>query len=120
MSLVQRGKLLRDLIVCRKQKPNCPRRGIANGLTKFRTYHFYHCLDERARCKVLTGATFSILRVLLEQTFVDFAFGIDIQPYLGFAIDQHDEPFEFGRVLDLILRLAEDGGDQARARTEIF
>jgi hypothetical protein len=34
-------------------------------------------------------------------------------------VDQADEPAQLGRVLDAVLRLAEDGGDQAAALAQL-
>ncbi len=103
-----------------KQGPACASGWIANRLTRFRAHHLHHRLDEWTRRKVLSRARFGILRILFEQTFVNLALGIDIQANPGFAVDQGNETFELGRVLDFVLCLAEDGGDQSGTGTEFL
>ena len=71
-------------------------------------------LDQRARREVLAGAALGVLRVLLQQALVGVALhvGVDRQPVL--LVDQvDDQPPQLGRVLDLVLRLAEDQAEHA-------
>ena len=76
-------------------------------------------LDQRARGEVLARAALGVLGVLLQQAFVDFALDVDIQADPGFAVDQVDQAAQLGRVLDLVLGLAEDDGDQAGALAQL-
>lgn len=79
LTFIQPGTFLRDVIMCCKQEAADACGGIANGLSQLRAHDFDHRLKEQMRREVLTRATFGILRVLFKQTFVDFAFGINIQ-----------------------------------------
>jgi hypothetical protein len=74
----------------------------------------HHGLDQRARREVLAGAALGVFGVLLQQAFVQVALGVGVQadPVLG--VDHLHQPRELGRVLDLVLRLEEDGAQHAR------
>ena len=70
-------------------------------------------LDERARREVLPGPALGVLGVLLEQALVDLALDVHVEPVPHLGVDEADEAVQLGRVLDLVLRLAEDGAEQA-------
>jgi hypothetical protein len=71
-------------------------------------------VDERARGEVLAGAGLGVLRVPLEEALVGVALdvGADADPLL--LVDEvGDQALELGRVLDLVLGLAEDDAEEA-------
>ena len=90
-----------------------PQAGIMNGLVRLRIDHRHHRLDHRTRREVLPGAGFHVLGVPGQQAFVDVALHVDRQGEPGLAVDQADQAFELGRVLDFVLRLQEDRADDA-------
>ena len=49
----------------------------------------------------------------IQKAFVDLALDINTLANPGLAVDQFEQAFEFCRILDFILHLAEDGWDQA-------
>ena len=107
-----------NVIVGGKQESSRARGGIADGLTRLRVHDIHNGLDKRTRREVLTRAALGILRVLFEQAFVDLTLDVNIQPDPGFAIYQFDQAAQFGGILDFVLRLAEDDGNQPRALTQ--
>ena len=94
--------------------------GVADGLSRLGVHDFHHGLDEGPRGEVLARAALGILGVLFQQAFVDLALGVDVQPDPGLAVDQGDQALQLGRVLDLVLRLAENGRDQAGAGAQVL
>ena len=73
-----------------------------------------HRPDQRPRREVLTGPGLHVLRALGQQRLVGVALDVDVggRPLLG--VDEVvDEPLELGRVLDAVLRLAEDRPQRA-------
>ena len=96
-----------------------PHAGSADGLAWLRAHHVHDGLDERARRKVLACARFDVLRVLFQQALIDFALDVNVQPRPRFAVNHLDEAAQLGRVLDAVLRLAKDDGDQARALAQL-
>ena len=73
----------------------------------------HHHVDQRARREVLAGAGLHLGRVLLQQALVDRALHVHADADPGLVVDQRDHALELGRVGELVLRLAEDGADQA-------
>jgi hypothetical protein len=56
----------------------------------------------------LARTAFYVLGVLLQQAFIGIALHIGGEAGPLLLVDQvHDQPPQFGRVLDLVLRLAE-------------
>ena len=86
---------------------------VANGVAGLGLHHIDHRLDERAGREVLARAGFDVLGVLFQQPFVDVGLDVHIEAVPVFAVDEADEALELGRVLNAVLRLAEDGGDEA-------
>ncbi len=54
----------------------------------------------------------------LQQPFVDLGLDVDAGAAPVFAVDERHQPPQLGRVLDFVLGLAEDGGDEAAARAQ--
>ena len=102
-----------NVIVRGEEKSTRAAGGIADGHARFRTHDFGHRFDERARRKVLSGSAFGIFGVFLEQAFVDFTLGVNIYAHPAFTVYQRDEAFELCRVLDAVLRFAEDNTQHA-------
>ncbi len=77
-------------------------------------------LDQRARREVLARAGLHFAGVLFQQPLVDRTLHVDANADPGLVVDQRDDPLELGRVGELVLRLAEDGADQALLFGEAF
>ncbi len=91
-----------------------------DGLFGLRIDDLDHGLDQRARGEVLAGARLDVLGVAGEQAFVDVVLDVDGEAEPGLAVDEADEAAELGGVLDLVLRLEEDGTDDAALTGEGF
>ena len=66
-------------------------------------------VDQRARREVLAGAGLDVLGALAQQLLVGVALDVDAGRRPVLLVDQvDDEPLELGRILDPVLRLAED------------
>jgi hypothetical protein len=92
-----------------------------------RCYSIHYRGDERTRCEVLACAAFHVLGVLLQQPLVSISLHVGGQgrpriarPGSGLVNQVHDEPAELGRVLDFVLRLAEDDAQHALLFAERF
>ena len=95
--------------------------GVADGLAGLRGHDIDNGGDEGAGREVLTCAAFDVGGVLFEETLVGVALEIGVEGGPGFLVDEiGDEAAELGRVLDLVLRLAEDDAQHARALTQFF
>jgi hypothetical protein len=73
-----------------------------------------HRLDQGARGEVLAGAALDVLGALGQQFLVRVTLDVDAGRRPVLLADQvDDEPLELGRVLHLVLRLAEDDAEDA-------
>ncbi len=109
------------IIVRREQEAARAAGRIADRLPRLRRDHIDHRGDERTRREVLARAAFHVLGVLLQQALVGVALhvGVEARPLL--LVDQvDDQPAQLGRVLDLVLRLAEDDAEHARPLAEFL
>ena len=95
------------------RKPPVPQAGSWTRFLRLGIDHGHHRVDQCARREILPGAGFDLLRVAFQQALIDRAFDIDAEPEPGLAVDQADQPPQFGRVLDLVLRLQKDRADNA-------
>ena len=87
---------------------------IADGLARLRSHDVDDGPDQGTRREVLAGATLDVLGVLLQQPLVGIPFDVGIQDRPLFAIDQIDDQApQLGRVLNLVLGLAEDEAEHA-------
>ena len=78
-------------------------------------------LDQRPRCEVLAGAALGILRVLFEQAFVSVALDVSFERRPLLSVDEiGDEAAQLRRILDLVLRLAEDDAEHSRLLAEVL
>ena len=76
--------------------------------------------DQRPRREVLPRARLHVLRVLLEQPLVGVALDVGVEREPRLAVDQvDDQPPQLRRVLDLVLRLAEDDAEHPRLAPEL-
>ena len=102
---------------CTPRAGNRPcRRRIADRHLRLGPHHIDHRRDQRARREVLSRAAFHVLGVLFQQAFVSVALHIGGQRGPLFLVDQiDDQPPQLGRVLNLVLRLAEDDAEHARS-----
>ena len=94
---------------------------IADRLPRLGAHHVHHRGDERARREVLARAAFHVLGVLLQQALVGVALHVGGKRGPLLLVDQvDDQPAQLGRVLDLVLRLAEDDAEHARLLAEFL
>ena len=107
-----------DIIIRRQQEAAGAAGGVVDRLAGPGVHHVDDGLDERPRREVLPRAGLDVLGVLLQQPFVDLGLDVDAGAAPVFAVDERHQPPQLGRVLDLVLGLAEDGGDEAAARAQ--
>ena len=113
--------MLRQVIMRREQETTRAARRITNGLPRLRGDHVHDGGDERARREVLARAAFHVLGVLLQQALVSVALHVGGERRPLLLVDQvHDEPAQLGRVLDFVLRLAENDAQHARPLAEFL
>ena len=74
----------------------------------FWSHHLNHRLDEGTWGEILACAAFDIFGVFLQESFINFAFDINIHSHPGFPINEIDDALELGRVLNFVLRFAKD------------
>ena len=105
----------------RQQKTARAAGGIADRLPRLWSDHIDHRRNQRTRSKVLPGSAFDVFGVLLQQAFVGIAFHISGQAGPLVLVDQiDDQPPQFGRILNLVLSLSEDGSQHAGFLTEFL
>ena len=94
--------------------------GIAHGFADSRTRHIDHRLDERTGREVLACARLLVLAVLFEDAFVDGTLhvAIEVEPVL--LVDHRDDLLQIDGLVDLVLRLDEDGADEAVLLREVL
>ena len=110
----QVGVVVRDVVVCGKEKAAGAAGRVANRLAGLGGNAVHHRLDQRTRREVLAGAGLGVLRVLLQQALVGLALHVGAHRGPVFLVDKVDDHTpQRGRVLELVLRLAED--ERARA-----
>ena len=114
---VQRAVVLwvRDVIVRRQQEPARAAGRVGHRVRRPRPHHVHNRLDQRPRREVLPRPALGVLGVLLQQPLVNLTLHVDVQAGPRLAVDQLDQPLQLRRVLDLVLRLAEDHRDEPRA-----
>ena len=113
--------VLGDVIMRREQETTRAAGRIANRLSRLRRDDVDHRGDERARREVLARAALHVLGVLLQQALVGVALHVGGEAGPLLLVDQvHDEPAQLGRVLDFVLRLAEDDAEHARPLAEFL
>jgi hypothetical protein len=96
------------LVRCEEEPAGAARR-IADPLTRLRPHTFDDRLDQRPRCEVLPGAALGVLRVSFEEPLVGVALHVRAHRRPLLATDEiHHQPAQLGRILDPVLRLAED------------
>ena len=107
------GVVLHHIVVRRQQKAAGAAGRVGDGLAGPGRHDIDDGLDQRTRREVLARAGLGVLRVLLQQALVGVALHIGAHRHPGFLVDQvHDQPPQFGRVLEFVLRLAEDQPEQ--------
>src|SRR5579884_1404076 len=117
---VERAVAAQDVIVGGQKEAAGAAGRVADGIVGGGVHHLDDGLDQRARGEVLPGAGLGVLGVLLKQALVDGAFHVEVETDPGLAVDQLDQAAQLGRVLDAVLGLAEDDGDQAGADAQFL
>ena len=83
--------------------------GVAEPDSGFGAHHVDNRLDQGAGREVLSGAGLDVLGVFGQQPLVGVALDVGVHRHPLFLVDEvRHQPPELGRVLDLVLRLAED------------
>jgi len=115
------GVVLRHVVVRKEQKPDSAAGRVAVRLAGLGRDAVHHRRDQRARREVLHSAVFRVLRVLLQQALVVVAFHVRTHggPVLGVDQVHHQAP-QLRRVLELVLRLAENQSERALPGAELF
>ena len=93
------------IIVSSKQETACTTSWVANGFAHLRIDAIHHCLNQWARCEILSGTAFLILSVLFKNAFVDSTFHITVHDEPLLFINHGDNLFQINRLVYLILRL---------------
>lgn len=104
--------VLADVIISGQQKATGATGRVTDGALRLGLHNIDNGLNQRAGGEVLTGPGLGILGVLLKQPLVDVGLDVNVQTYPGLAVDKLQQPAQFGRFLDFVLRLTEDGGDK--------
>ena len=92
-----------------------PQAGSQIVIARLGPHHLDDRLDQRPRREVLARARLDVLGVLLEQPLVGVALDVGVERQPALAVDQvDDQPAQLGRVLDPVLRLAEDDAEHPR------
>ena len=101
------------------RKPPVPHAGSATVSPGLGLQARDHRPDQRPRREVLAGARLRVLGALLQQPLVGVALEVGVDRGPGLLVDEvDDEPAQLGRVLDAVLRLAEDRAERARLLAE--
>ena len=85
-----------------QQKAAASAAGVCDGFHGLGTDTLHHCLDQRTGREVLPGAAFDVLRVFLQQAFVDLALDIGGHGNPVFPVDHLDDAVQDGGVVDLV------------------
>ncbi len=118
---VQVGIVLRDMVMGRQEEAAGATGGVADRLSGRRAHHVHDRLYQRARGEVLSCTGLDILGVPLQQFLVDGALHVHVHDKPLLAIDEIDnETAKQGRVLDLVLGLAEDEAQHPRLSTQLL
>ena len=99
--------------LCRKEKAAATAARVSNGLIGFRAQAGNHCLDERARGKILSCAAFYVLCILLQQSFVNLALHIRGHGDPFFLVDHLHHTVQDGDIADFIDSALEDLSEDA-------
>ena len=108
-----------DVVISRQKEAAGTAGRIADGFARLRLHALDHGTDQRARGEILAGAGLGVLRVALQQAFVQVALDLGIQHHPGLGVDHLDQPRQLGRVLNLVLRLGEDLAQHALFLTQL-
>ncbi len=110
-----------EVVVRRKEESAGAASRIRDDLARPRAHAVHDGVDEGPRREVLASAAFDVLRVALEQPLVGVALHVrgHLEPRLV-ADEIDDEPTELRRVLNLVLRLAEDQAEHAALLAELL
>jgi hypothetical protein len=109
-----------DVLVGGEEEPAGAAGRVDDALSGLRLDAIDHGVDEGARGEVLAGAALRVLGVLLQEALVRFALHVGGHGEPGLLADElDDELAELGRVLDLVLGLAEDEAEHAAGLAQL-
>ena len=120
VSLLLVFRLVFHVVVCCQQETTCTTSRVAHGFTNLWIHAINHCLNEWARCEILTCTALFILTVLFKNTFVNCTFYIAIHDEPLLFINHGDDLFQIDRLINLILSFGIDGTDKVVLLTEKF
>ncbi len=119
VELLATGRLEAHVVVGRQQEAARAAGGVAHCLAYLRARHIDHGLDERAGREVLACARLLVLAILFEDALVDGALDVAVEVEPVLLVDHGDDFAEIDGLVDLVLRLDEDGADQAFGLREV-
>lgn len=94
---------------------------VADRVLRSRGSHVHHRLDERPRREVLPGPALGVLGVLLQQPLVGVPLHVGVHHRPVLLVDEvHDQATQLRRVLELVLRPAEDEAEEPLLLAELF
>ena len=103
IALLLTRRLLFHIIVCRQEKTSGTAGWVTNRFPNLWGYAIYHCFDEWAWSKVLTGTTFLVLPILFKDTFVDSTFHVSIHDQPLLFINHGNDFFQIDWLVNLVL-----------------
>ena len=118
--LAVKRKVFRNKAVRRKEKTAAAAARVSNGFHRFGADAAHHSADQRTRCKVLTGAAFDILGVLLQQALVDFTLDVGGHRHPVFLVDHLHDTVEDGGIIDFVGGALKDFGKDTALLAERF
>jgi hypothetical protein len=106
--------VLDDVVEGGQQEPAGAARGVPDGLARLRLLDLGHRPRDGTRREVLAGSGLRVVGVLLQQPLVRVALDVGVHARRGFLVDEvNDEASKLRRVLDAVLRLAEDEAEES-------
>src|SRR5438093_1178530 len=76
--------------------------------------------DQRSWREVLPGSGLNVFGVLFKQPFIGVALNVGVEREPGLAVDQvDDQPPQLGRILNPVLRFAEDDAEHPGSPAEL-
>ena len=114
------GRLFFHVIICSQEKTSSAAGRVTNRFSNLWGYAIYHCFDERAWSKVLTGTTFLVLSILLKDAFVDSTFHVSIHDQPLFLINHGNDFFQIDWLVNLVLCFCINCADKVFLFTQLF
>ena len=115
------GEVLGDVVMRGEEEASRAASWIADRLPWLGSHHIDHGGDQGTRGEVLSGTALHIGGILLKEAFVGISLDIDLEARPLLLVDQiNDQAAELGRILDLVLSLAENDSEHPRTLAEFL